>query len=163
MWPVSNFKLYFNLGFVDVVVRCGSLSDEEGSSRRSWPSLGRNQGRGGSGRHDGVSSRRWRPCGRIAGARRHRRDATHKSWYSGINIGVEGQRDSRVDVHAGCRRRRANCCCGIRGSWRRGSSSTGRRTSPWRTPNVKPTRRPTACKLGATRSWASSGTRSTSA
>jgi hypothetical protein len=31
--------------------------------------------RGGSGRHDGVPSRRWRPRGRIAGARRHRRDA----------------------------------------------------------------------------------------
>ena len=55
-------------------------------SRRSCPSLSRNQGRGaeiarrgGSGSHDDVLSRRWRPRGRIAGARRHRRNATHKS------------------------------------------------------------------------------------
>ena len=32
--------------------------------------------RGGSGSHDDVPSRRWRPRGRIAGARRHRRDYT---------------------------------------------------------------------------------------
>ena len=34
--PVSNFKLCFNLRFVDVVVRCYSLNTV---SRRSWPSL----------------------------------------------------------------------------------------------------------------------------
>ena len=42
-------------------------------ARRSWPSLGRSEGRGaelarrgGSGRHDDVPSRRWRPRGRIS-------------------------------------------------------------------------------------------------
>ena len=35
--------------------------------------------RGGSGSRDDVTSRRWRPRGRIAGARRHRRDVIHKS------------------------------------------------------------------------------------
>ncbi len=38
---VEIFKLYFNLGFVGVWVRCSSLYVEEGISRRSCPSLSR--------------------------------------------------------------------------------------------------------------------------
>ena len=40
-FPVwSNFKLYFNLRCLGVWVRCFSLNTVEGTSRRSWPSLG---------------------------------------------------------------------------------------------------------------------------
>ena len=42
---VSKFKLYFNLGFVGVSVRCFSLDTVAGIARRSWPRLGLSEGR----------------------------------------------------------------------------------------------------------------------
>ena len=67
----SRFKLYFNSGSRAVCARCGSLHAAECISRRSWPRLGRSEGRGAeiarrdrshSARSEGrVASMAWRP------------------------------------------------------------------------------------------------------
>ena len=55
----SKFNLCFNLGSLAVCVRCRSLQSVESISRRSCPSLGRNQGRGAEiARHRSSRTRR---------------------------------------------------------------------------------------------------------